>query len=139
MDWKNNAIVYSQQFPEKSLDGHYIFDAKILGKPLQTAGNWSLVLYDYSQTTTVRRLGGAGGRLKVRVEIDKIGDMSLHISDLLGGHTVIESIADFFLNNAWQPAFPFIKPLINDLVSTAFTDIFNESFRYFPLDKFFKY
>lgn len=139
MDWKNNAIIYSQQFPEKSLDGHYIFDARVLGKPIQTSGNWSLVLYDYSQTTTVKRIGGAGGRLKVRVEIDKIGDMSLHISDLLGGHTVIESIADFFLNNAWQPAFPFIKPLINDLVSTAFTDIFNESFRYFPLDKFFKY
>lgn len=139
MDWKNNAIVYSQQFPEKSLDGHYIFDSKILGQPLRNAGNWSLVLFDYSQTTTVKRIGGAGGRLKVRVEIDKIGDMSLHISDLLGGHTVIETIADFFLNNAWQPAFPLIKPLINDLVSTAFTDIFNESFRYLPLDKFVKY
>lgn len=75
MDWKNNAIVYSQQFPEKSLDGHYIFDSKILGQPLRNAGNWSLVLYDYSQTTTVKRIGGAGGRLKVRVEIDKIGDM----------------------------------------------------------------
>lgn len=35
----------------------------------------------------------------------------------------------------WQPSFPFIKPLINDLVSVAFTDIFNESFRYFPLDQ----
>lgn len=139
MDWKKQALVYSQFFPEKSLDGHYIFDAKILGQPLKTSGNWSLVLYNYSQTTTVKRVGGVGGLLKVRVEIDKIGDLKLHITDLLGGHIVMESIADFLINNAWQPGFPFIKPLINDLVSTAFTDIFNESFRYFPLEKFIKY
>lgn len=139
MDWKNDALVYTQQFPEKSLDGHYVFESKVLGQPLNTAGNWSLGLYDYSQTTTVKRLGGPGGRLKVRVEIDKVGDMKLHISDLLGGKVVMEKIADFLINNAWQPSFPFIKPLISDLVSTAFTDIFNESFRYFPLDKFFKY
>lgn len=105
---------------------------------MTTKGNWSLVLYNYSQTTTVTRLGGPGERLKVRVEIDKIGDMKLHISDLLGGRMVMESIADFLINTAWQPSFPFIKPLINDLVSTAFTDIFNESFRYFPIDKIIK-
>lgn len=139
MDWENNALVYSQEFPEKSLDGHYKFDAKILGQPMTTKGNWSLVLYNYSQTTTVTRLGGPGERLKVRVEIDKIGDMKLHISDLLGGRMVMESIADFLINTAWQPSFPFIKPLINDLVSTAFTDIFNESFRYFPIDKIIKW
>lgn len=139
LDWKNNALIYSQEFPEKSLDGHYKFESKILGQPLNTYGNWSLVLYNYSQTTTVTRIGGAGGRLKVRVEIDKIGDMKLHITDLLGGKIILESIADFLINNAWQPAFPFIKPLINDLVSTAFTDIFNESFRYFPIDKIIKY
>lgn len=139
MDWENQAIVYSQQFPEKSLDGLYVFDAKMLSQPWKTSGNWSLVLYDYSQTTTVKRIGGPGGRLKVRVEIDKIGDMKLHIADLLGGRVAMESIADFFINNAWQPAFPFIKPIINELVSTAFTDIFNESFRYFPIDKFIRY
>lgn len=139
MDWKNNAIIYSQDFPEKSLDGKYVMDSKILGRPMHTHGNWSLILYKYAQTTTVSRVGGPGGRLKVRVEIDKLGDMKLHISDLLGGRIVMESIADFLINNVWQPGFPFVKPLINDLVSTAFTDIFNESFRYFPLEKFFKY
>lgn len=135
MDWDNNAIVYSQQFPEKSLDGLYNFESTVLRQPMKTSGNWSLVLYNYSQTTTVRRLGGPGGRLKVRVQIDKIGDMKLHISDLLGGRIVMESIADFFINNAWQPSLPFIKPIINELVSTAFTDIFNESFRHFPIEK----
>lgn len=138
MDWKNSALIYSQEFPEKSLDGHYIFEGKVLGQPMSTNGNWSLVLYKYSQTTTVTRLDGPGGRLKVQVAIDKIGDMKLHISDLLGGRMVMESIADFVINAAWQPSFPFIKPLINDLVSTAFTDIFNESFRYFPIEKFIK-
>jgi hypothetical protein len=75
----------------------------------------------------------------VRVVIDKIGGMKLHISHLFGGATVIESIADFLINATWQPFLPFIKPLIEDLVSTAFTDIFNESFRYFPIHKFIKY
>lgn len=98
-----------------------------------------MILYNYSQTTTVKRIGNQGGRLKVRVEIDKIGDLKLHITDLLGGRIVMESIADFLINNVWQPGFPFIKPLINDLVSTAFTDIFNESFRNFPIDQFIKY
>lgn len=139
MDWENNALVYTQEFPEKSLDGDYIFDSKVLGQPVRSSGNWSLVLYKYSQTTTVTRIGGPGGLLKVRVEIDKIGDMKLHISDLFGGITVIESIADLIINNTWQLAFPFIKPLINELVSTAFTDIFNESFRYFPIEKFIKH
>jgi Haemolymph juvenile hormone binding protein (JHBP) len=139
MDWKNNAIVYSQYFPEKSLDGLYEFESKVLGNPITNHGNWSLVLYNYSQTTTVRRIGGPGGRLKVNVEVDKIGNMKLHISDLLGGRVVMENIADFLINNAWQPSLPFVKPLINDLVSTAFTDIFNDSFRYFPIEKLFKY
>lgn len=49
---------------------------------------------------------------------------------------ISEKIADFFINNMWQLGFPFIKPLINDLVSTAFTDIFNESFRHLDLDNF---
>lgn len=98
-----------------------------------------MTLYGYSQTTTVTRLGGPGSLLKVRVEIDKLTDMKLHISDLLGGRKALEGIADFFINNVWQPGFPFVKPLINDLVSLAFTDIFNESFRYFPIDKFIKY
>lgn len=139
MDWANNTIIYSQDFPEKSLDGQYVFEANILGKPLKASGSWNITLYRYAQTTMVRRLGGPGSRLKVRVFIDKLGDMKLNISDLFGGIKVIENVAGFFINNAWQPAFPFIKPLINDLVSTAFTDIFNDSFRYFPVEKIIKY
>lgn len=157
-----------------------------------------------SQTTSVTRVGGPGGLLKVRVEIDKIGDLKLKISDLFGGRKLIgnffwkyswgvfptklqkknphlfqlnrfkkssvnwttfslflleklwkflmekksselkfaffltENTADFFINNMWRPGFPFVRPLINDLVSTAFTDIFNESFRYFPIDDYIK-
>lgn len=84
-------------------------------------------------------LSNVGGRLKVRVVIDKIGGMSLHISDLFRGLVVIESIADFLLNATWKPFLPFMKPIIEDLVSEAFTDIFNESFRHFPVNKFIKY
>ncbi|KAG5671795.1 hypothetical protein PVAND_001971 [Polypedilum vanderplanki] len=139
MDFEHNAMIYTQYFPLKSLDGHYIFESKVLGQPVTTHGNWSLVLKDYSQTTTIRRLGGQGSRLKVRVVIDKIGGMQLHISDLFRGSVIIESIADLLINTTWRPFLPFMKPLIEDLVSSAFTDIFNESFRYFPVEKFIKY
>lgn len=71
--------------------------------------------------------------------MDRLGNMDLNIGDLFGGIKVIENVVGFFINNAWQPVFPLVKPLINDLVSTAFTDIFNDSFRYFPLEKIIKY
>lgn len=35
------------------------------------------------------RVGGPGGILKVRVEIDKLGDLKLKISDLFNGRTVM--------------------------------------------------
>lgn len=43
----------------------------------------------FRQTTSVTRVGGPGGLLKVRVEIDKIGDLKLKISDLFGGRKII--------------------------------------------------
>ncbi|XP_026466690.1 uncharacterized protein LOC113370234 [Ctenocephalides felis] len=135
LDKKRNRIVYSQYFPEKSLDGNYEFNGIFLGNNIISKGVWNLTLYDYSQTTTVTRVGKSGGRLKVRVEIDRIGDMQLHISNLLQGKKVLEGFLDSIINSAWQPGFAVIKPLINDLVSTAFTDIFNDSFRHFPLEE----
>lgn len=88
-DVKNNRIVYSQYFPEKSLNGFYMFKSQALGKPFQTEGFWNMTLYRYSQTTSVTRVGGPGSLLKVRVEIDKIGDMKLNIHNYLGGKPVL--------------------------------------------------
>lgn len=47
------------------------------------------------QTTSVTRVGGPGGLLKVRVEIDKIGDLKLKISDLFGGRKIIGNLYVF--------------------------------------------
>lgn len=46
-------------------------------------------LFVHRQTTSVTRVGTAGGLLKVRVEIDKLGDLKLKISDLFGGRKAI--------------------------------------------------
>ncbi|CAD7092072.1 unnamed protein product [Hermetia illucens] len=138
-DLDNNQIEYSQFFPEKSLEGTYEFSGKLMGAAVENAGIWNLTLYNYSQTTTVRRLGGPGSILKVHVEVDKIGGMTLHISDFFGSRAVhLNNIADTVINSMWKAGLPFLKPLINELVSTAFTDIFNESFRYFPISNFVK-
>ncbi|EDW15962.1 uncharacterized protein LOC6574454 [Drosophila mojavensis] len=132
---KDQRIVYAQYFPEKSLEGEYEFLAKILGTELRRQGHWNLTLYDYSQTTSVRRVGEPGSLLKVHMEVDHIGRMELHIGNLLQGQP-LNQLADGVINSMWQLGLPFVRPMINELVSTAFTDIFNESFRYFPLEKF---
>lgn len=88
-DAENNKIVYSQYFPEKSLNGFYEFKSQTIGKPFQTQGFWNMTLYRYSQTTSVTRVAGPGSLLKVRVEIDKIGDLKLHINNYLGGKPVL--------------------------------------------------
>lgn len=93
----------------------------------------------FSQTTSVTRVGGPNSLIKVRIEIDKLSDMRLKVSDMFNGKKVIENTADFLINNLWQPGFPFVKPLINDLISSAFTDIFNDSFRHLDIDEFVPY
>lgn len=83
----------------------------------------------------MRRIGEPGSLIKVHVEVDRIGGMELHIENLLKGQP-LNQLADGVINSMWQLGLPFIKPMINELVSSAFTDIFNESFRHFPLEKF---
>ncbi|XP_017035653.1 uncharacterized protein Jhbp16 [Drosophila kikkawai] len=134
-DPEDRRIVYAQYFPEKSLEGEYEFAAKMLGSEMKRKGHWNLTLYDYSQTTSVRRIGDPGSLIKVHVEVDRIGGMELHIENLLKGQP-LNQLADGVINSMWQLGLPFIKPMINELVSSAFTDIFNESFRHFPLEKF---
>lgn len=46
-------------------------------------------MLNFRQTTSVTRVGGPGGVLKVRVEIDKLGDLKLKISDLFGGRKIM--------------------------------------------------
>lgn len=88
-DAANNKIVYQQYFPEKSLNGFYEFKSQAVGKPFMTQGFWNLTLFKYSQTTSVTRVAGPGSLLKVRVEIDKIGDLRLHINNYLGGKPIL--------------------------------------------------
>lgn len=97
MNWKEKELIYSQYFPEKSLDGFYDFNAKILGQPMHTRGNWNLTLYDYSQTTYITRVNGPGSLIKVRVEVDRIGDMKLNISNLLGGRKLMGKLLSVIL------------------------------------------
>ncbi|XP_037952425.1 uncharacterized protein LOC119682928 [Teleopsis dalmanni] len=136
-DKENQQIIYTQYFPEKSLEGLYEFSSKMLGTPLKRKGYWNMTLYDYSQTTSIRRIAGPGSLLKVHVEIEHIGGLKMHITNfIVQGRDNLNNFADGIINSMWPIGFPFIKPFINELVSTAFTDIFNESFRHFPIEKF---
>lgn len=44
----NNRFTYSQDFPEKSLNGEYEFKMSVLGNTMHTHGVWNMTLYDYA-------------------------------------------------------------------------------------------
>ncbi|XP_075981518.1 juvenile hormone binding protein 16 isoform X2 [Anticarsia gemmatalis] len=134
-DWENQRIVYSQYFPEKWLNGDYEFKGDAFGLGVLRSGRWNMTLRDYSQTTRIKR-NGTG--VDVHVEVDHIGDMEIHVGNLLRGNGILERMLDRLINVSWKPGFAVIRPLINDLVSTAFTDIWSKSFNNFPLDNFIR-
>ncbi|KDR14116.1 hypothetical protein L798_11856, partial [Zootermopsis nevadensis] len=143
-DLKNYRIKYSQFFPEKYLQGDYEIEGRLFDYPLSNKGKFNLSLYNYTQTTTAARRrrsrdgeGSDGGPVKVKIEQDGIGDMKLHITNLLQGRTVMENMLDGVINVSWRPFLPAVKPLIDDLVSTAFTEMFNDNFQNFPFHELF--
>ncbi|KAK9888487.1 hypothetical protein WA026_000738 [Henosepilachna vigintioctopunctata] len=146
-DLKNNLIQYTQTFPDKKLNGLYEIDGSFMGRPISNQGSWSLGLYDFVQTTTITRKPQKDGRgkyiskppLKVKVNIQNSKKLELHIGHLAGGRRIVENMLDWIINSAWQPGFVILSPLINDLVSTAFTKIMNDNFQNFPLEQIFPY
>ncbi|XP_045471916.1 uncharacterized protein LOC123678760 isoform X3 [Harmonia axyridis] len=146
-DFKNNLIQYTQTFPDKQLKGWYEIEGNFMGTKLSNKGSWSLGLYDFVQTTTITRTPMKDHRgkydhhppLKVNVNIQNSKKLELHIGHLAGGRRIVENMLDWIINSAWQPGFVVLSPLINDLVSTAFTKIMNDSFKNFPLEQIFPY
>ncbi|PSN50417.1 hypothetical protein C0J52_08558 [Blattella germanica] len=177
-DPKNYMIKYSQFFPEKYLDGEYEIEGRVFEYPLNNKGSFNLTLYNYTQTTTaVRRPISKNGTetkfgpVKVKIVQDNIGDLKLHITNLLGGRTILEervhiirvywkidsiqacqeqlverfgdnrhppkNVLDGVINVGWRPFLPIVKPMIDEMVSSAFTDIFNKNFQNFPFEEMF--
>ncbi|XP_044742517.1 uncharacterized protein LOC123304999 [Chrysoperla carnea] len=144
-DFTKNLIQYTQSFPDKHLSGEYEFVGTMLGRKMYNKGHWNLSLYDLVQTTTITRkpVKMSSGKinyntpLKVNVNVQTIKNLSLHISNLVRGINFVETILDRIINSTWEPGFVVTRPLINDLVSTAFTEIFNRSFKDFDFNILF--
>ncbi|XP_012219389.1 uncharacterized protein Jhbp16 [Linepithema humile] len=135
-DLKNNKVVYTQSFPEKALTGNYEFKGALFSSSIANKGRFTLTLYDLIQTTTVTKVPGQKVRAQMDVQI--IRDLKLHITNLVFGREYIENMLDRIINSAWQPGFVITRRLINELVSTAFTEIFDKAFRNFPFEQIFK-
>ncbi|XP_030766709.1 circadian clock-controlled protein-like [Sitophilus oryzae] len=139
-------VQVTQDFPDKRLNGIYEMDGTFFGQKIKNSGSWNLALFDYSQTLTVSRkpIRGLGARysrnapIKVTCNIHSCKRLQLHISNLLGGRPLVENVLDKIINTAWQPGFYLLRPLINDLVGTAFTEIFQKYFQNFPFEQVFK-
>lgn len=125
---KKRWLQYTQYFPEKSLDGEYEFKGKVMSTNVDNKGTWNMTLYDYIQTTTLSKPLNSDN-IKVRIEVQSIGNMDLHVGNLLRGRRIMEGLLDRVINVSWRPGFTVVRPLINDIVSTAFTDIFNTAFK----------
>ena len=88
---------YTQSFPVKELHGLYHIEGKLFGMNFKNKGKFDLFLYDLIQTTTVARkpvkyvnnTWNYDTKLKVMVNVQTIGNMSLHITNILGGRPVI--------------------------------------------------
>nr|XP_033333448.1 uncharacterized protein LOC117224550 [Megalopta genalis] len=135
-DLPHYKVVYTQSFPEKFLSGSYDFNANVFGTSVTNKGKFTLTLYDLVQTTTVTKRPGQ--KIQVNVDVQTIRDLKLHITHLLSGRQMLENILDRIINGAWQPGFVMTRGLINDLVSTAFTEIFGTAFRNFPFERIIK-
>ncbi|XP_012274863.1 uncharacterized protein LOC105696741 [Orussus abietinus] len=135
-DLPNYTVRYTQSFPEKSLAGQYEFMGTALGTNMNNRGKFTLILYDLEQTTTITKRPNS--KVKVQVDVHSMRDLSLHISNLLHGREFLERILDRIINGAWQPGFMVTRPLINELVSTAFTEIFGKAFEKFPFEEIIK-
>ncbi|XP_050456575.1 circadian clock-controlled protein daywake [Cataglyphis hispanica] len=133
---RNYKIVYTQSFPKKGLTGNYEFKAALFSSTITNKGKFTLNLHDLMQTTTVTKVPGQ--KLRAEMDVESIGDLELHITNLLFGKKYLENILDMIINNTWQPSFMITRRLINELVSIAFTDIFDKSFRNFPFEQIFK-
>ncbi|XP_072763890.1 uncharacterized protein Jhbp16 [Anoplolepis gracilipes] len=133
---RNYKIVYTQSFPKKELTGNYEFKGALFSSSITNKGKFTLALYDLIQTTTVTRLPGQ--KLRAQMDVETIRDLELHVTNLLFGKEFLENILDKIINNTWQPSFVVTRRLINELVSTAFTEIFDNSFRNFPFEQIFK-
>lgn len=79
------------------------------------------------QTTTVSRIGGPGSPIKVRLVIDNIEKVEVYCSD---------QPADVMFKMIMSIGFPIAKPQMEDMISKAFTIIFNRSFGTLDLNDF---
>ncbi|CAG9859242.1 unnamed protein product [Phyllotreta striolata] len=143
MNHNKNEVAITQSFPDKRLKGWFEFDGNILGAKVKTQGPWNLSLFDYTQTLTVsRKPAGPSAPLshhpiKVKCNLHTCKNLELHVGNLAGGRSFLENMLDRVINAAWQPGFVILSPIINELVGTAFTDIFNRNFQTFPFSAVF--
>lgn len=129
-NFNTNSIKLTHYFPEKYLEGYYEVENTILRSGITTVGRFNLTLYDYIQTMTISKPKNAK-QIKVSVQLQEIGNMSLHISNLLRGRVIVENVLDRIINASWRIGLPVVKPIINDLVASAFTKIWNDAFNNF--------
>ncbi|XP_066251337.1 uncharacterized protein Jhbp16 [Euwallacea similis] len=144
-DLPKNLIQITQFFPDKRLNGIYEIEGTFLGQNVKNSGSWNLALFDYVQTLSISRKSPrdfSGNfikhpSIKVKCNIQTCKKLELHVGNLAGGRTIIEHALDWIINNAWQPGFVLLAPLINDLVGTAFSEIFTNYFQNFPFERVF--
>ncbi|KAL0101162.1 hypothetical protein PUN28_018783 [Cardiocondyla obscurior] len=135
-DLNNYKVVYTQSFPEKFLTGNYEFKGVCFSSSITNRGKFTLALYDLIQTSTITKVPGQ--KVRAQIDVQSISNLKLHITNLLFGKRVFEDILDKIINYTWQPGFVLTRGLVNELVSTAFTEIFDNAFRNFPFEQIFK-
>ncbi|KAK5646163.1 hypothetical protein RI129_004627 [Pyrocoelia pectoralis] len=139
-DFKNNKMVYRQVFPAKFLNGEFDIKGNILGRELNNAGTWNLSLTDYAQTTTITRkprqdINGTliyDTPINVDIKYENAKGMNMNFGDLSGQSGAVANMIGQLVNSSWPIGMIFLRSIIDEIVSTAFTDLFTKAFQNFP-------
>ncbi|KAF5288600.1 hypothetical protein FQA39_LY15379 [Lamprigera yunnana] len=140
-DLPNNKIQYTQVFPEKFVNGEFEIIGTIFGSKVNNTGIFNLSLYDYVQTTTVTRKPNAGvsGEFiyEAKMEYDTTRDMKLYLRNKNQRNPLLGNMINYMINSYWRIGIRFLSPYIDELVSSAFTEIFTKAFQRFPFAEIF--
>ncbi|KAF4522392.1 hypothetical protein B566_EDAN012975 [Ephemera danica] len=95
-DLAHNRVTVRQFWPDKRLAGGYVFDMSMFkgGVTIRNRGTFNLTLLGFNQETELTRVPGefnAEGAplVRVRVRIQDVNDLRLHISNLVFGRRIL--------------------------------------------------
>ncbi|KAI5718315.1 hypothetical protein M8J77_019400 [Diaphorina citri] len=125
-------VQFTQFAPITSLEGEY----RALGKKAKgfSEGRFNFTLHDMHRTILITRNKLSPEKLKVKHSIHEIGNAKIYISNLADGRVERENFDNLVINSFWKFGFPLVRPLVEELLDSAYSKKYTEIFANFNWD-----